>query len=49
MVKLWMGAESRDLLGSQGYGVEWHDYPMQHELCMEEIADVSRWLRARLG
>ena len=49
MVKLWMGSESRDLLGSQGYGVEWHDYPMQHELCMEEIADVSRWLRARLG
>ena len=49
MVKLWMGSESRDLLGSQGYGVEWHDYPMQHELCIEELADVSRWLRARLG
>jgi phospholipase/carboxylesterase len=49
MVKLWMGSESRDLLGSQGYGVEWHDYPMQHEICIEELADVSRWLRARLG
>lgn len=49
MVKLWMGTESRDLLGLQGYGVEWHDYPMQHELCMEEVADVSRWLRTRLG
>jgi phospholipase/carboxylesterase len=48
MVKLWMGTESRDLLESQGYAVEWHDYPMQHEICMEEVADVSRWLRARL-
>jgi phospholipase/carboxylesterase len=49
MVKLWMGTQSRDLLQAQGHAVEWHDYPMQHEICMEEIADVSRWLRARLG
>jgi phospholipase/carboxylesterase len=49
MVKLWMGTETRDLLSSQGYTVEWHDYPMQHEICIEEIADVSRWLRARLA
>jgi phospholipase/carboxylesterase len=49
MVKLWMGSETRELLESQGHAVEWHDYPMQHEICIEEIADVSRWLRARLG
>jgi phospholipase/carboxylesterase len=49
MVKLWMGTQSRDLLQAQGHAVEWHDYPMQHEICMEEIADVSRWLRSRLG
>jgi phospholipase/carboxylesterase len=49
MVKLWMGTQSRDLLQAQGHAVEWHDYPMQHEICMEEIADVSRWLRARVG
>jgi phospholipase/carboxylesterase len=49
MVKLWMGTETRDLLSSQGYAVEWRDYPMQHEICIEEIVDVSRWLRARLA
>jgi len=49
MVKLWMGTETRDLLQAEGHSVEWHDYPMQHEICIEEIADVSRWLRARLG
>ncbi len=27
-----------------GYGVEWHDYPMEHSVCMEELADLQRWL-----
>ncbi len=49
MVPFWMGTECRDALTSLGYPVEWHDYPMQHEVCMEELADVSRWLRARLA
>ncbi len=39
------GAElSRDLLRAQGYTVEWKQYPMQHEVCAAEIADVSEWL-----
>jgi phospholipase/carboxylesterase len=49
MVPFWMGTECRDALTSLGYPVEWHDYPMQHEVCMAELADVSRWLRARLA
>jgi phospholipase/carboxylesterase len=24
--------------------VEWHEYPMQHSVCLEEIADIGRWL-----
>ncbi|MEO7497509.1 MAG: alpha/beta hydrolase [Massilia sp.] len=36
---------SRDLLVSLGYQVEWHEYPMQHSLCLEEINDISAWLR----
>lgn len=35
---------SRDLLSAKGYAVEWHTYPMQHQVCPEEIADLSRWL-----
>ena len=27
-----------------GYPVEWHDYPMGHSVCMEEIADLNEWL-----
>jgi phospholipase/carboxylesterase len=24
--------------------VEWHEYPMPHAVCPEEIADVGAWL-----
>jgi phospholipase/carboxylesterase len=35
---------SRDALKALGYAVEWHEYPMAHSVCMEEIADLNRWL-----
>ena len=35
---------SRDLLRAAGYTVEWKQYPMQHQVCAEEIADISEWL-----
>jgi phospholipase/carboxylesterase len=36
--------ESRDLLRGLGYDVEWHEYPMAHSVCMEEIQDLNAWL-----
>jgi phospholipase/carboxylesterase len=35
---------SRDALTALGYQVEWHTYAMEHSVCMEEIADLNRWL-----
>jgi len=35
---------SRDALSALGHPVEWHEYPMQHSVCMEEIADLNAWL-----
>jgi phospholipase/carboxylesterase len=49
VVPIAMGVEARTELESHGYTPEWHDYPMQHSVCMEEIAEVARWLRQRLG
>jgi phospholipase/carboxylesterase len=43
------GVESRDLLLSLGYTVDWHSYPMPHSVCAEEIADLRQWLGARLA
>ena len=49
VVPMGMGLEARTDLKAQGYAPEWHDYPMQHAVCMEEIAEVARWLQLRLA
>lgn len=36
---------SRDFLKTLGYTVEWHEYMMQHSVCVEEIDDISVWLK----
>ena len=41
--------QSRDLLKALGYQVEWHEYPMQHSLCLEEINDIGAWLKKVLA
>ena len=45
VVVLSRALESRELLGREGYAVEWHGYPMPHSVCAEEIRDISTWLR----
>jgi len=45
VVPLMMGAGSMTFLTGLGYSVEWHQYPMQHSVCAEEIQDVRAWLR----
>jgi phospholipase/carboxylesterase len=36
---------SRDVLAALGYSVEWHDYPMEHSVSAEEVADLKRFLQ----
>jgi len=43
-----MGAGSMTYLTGLGYRMEWHEYPMQHSVCIEEIQDISAWLRSVL-
>jgi phospholipase/carboxylesterase len=43
-----MGELSRDWLHAAGYPVEWKAYPMQHQVSLAEIADISTWLGKRL-
>ena len=44
MIPIARGAASRDALNALGHEVEWHDYPMEHSVCMEEVSDLNRWL-----
>lgn len=42
------GLAARDALIAKGYAVQWHEYPMQHQVCAEEIADIGAFLRGVL-
>lgn len=38
------GTASRDALLGLGYAVQWHDYPMAHTVCAQQVADLNAWL-----
>ncbi len=44
LIPLDRAQKSRELLVDAGYKVEWHDYPMPHSVCGEEIADIASFL-----
>ena len=45
VVPLALAAASRRQLLESDYMVEWHEYPMAHTVCAEEMADIGAWLR----
>jgi phospholipase/carboxylesterase len=49
VVAIERGAASRDLLQALGYDVYWRSYPMAHEVCEQEVADLNAWLLRALG
>lgn len=49
VIPLQRAEQSRDLLTSLGYKVEWHDYWMQHSVSEQEIIDIGNWLRKVLA
>ena len=49
VVPLARGAAGRDHLQGLGQPVEWHDYPMEHSVCVEEVQALNQWLLRVLG
>lgn len=49
IIPLSRAEQSRDLLRSLGYPVEWHEYPMPHSVCAQELDAISTWLGNLLG
>jgi phospholipase/carboxylesterase len=39
---------SRERLDSLGHSIEWHDYPMPHSVCAQEVQDLHQWLSDKL-
>ena len=44
MIGIERALRSRDALEALGYAVEYHEYPMGHAVCPEEVAAIAAWL-----
>jgi phospholipase/carboxylesterase len=44
MIGLARAQQSRARLEALGYAPEWHEYPMAHAVCPEEIGAIADWL-----
>jgi phospholipase/carboxylesterase len=49
VIDIGRAAASRDALTSLGYGIEWHEYAMEHSVSAEEVAELQRFLLRVLG
>ena len=49
VVPLARGTAARDQLQQLGYAVEWHEYPMPHSVCAEEVEAIAAFLRRVLA
>ncbi|MEC7120319.1 MAG: alpha/beta hydrolase [Pseudomonadota bacterium] len=47
VVGLSLGQQSVEWLTEHQYTVEWHTYPMAHQVCWPEIQQIGRWLTQR--
>jgi phospholipase/carboxylesterase len=44
IIPLQRAQQSKEFLEKLGYRAEWHQYPMLHSVCGEEVRDISAWL-----
>jgi phospholipase/carboxylesterase len=49
MIPIARAASARSALAALNYPVEWHEYPMGHQVCESEIRDISQWLHFTLS
>jgi phospholipase/carboxylesterase len=39
-----LGQDTADILRAAGYDVDWHTYEMAHQVCLEEVLEIGRFL-----
>ena len=44
IISLRTAIASKNVLEKFGYSVEWHEYPMPHSVCNDEIADIREFI-----
>ena len=49
VVVLSMGRSAYECLKAKGVTATWQEYPMEHQVLPQEIADIGNWLASKLG
>ena len=49
LISVDAGRESRESLVEAGYDPVYREYPMAHQICEQEIGDLSDWARGVLA
>lgn len=49
VVSLQLGQQAAQLVQQLGASLQWHDYPMQHQVCWEQIQQIDNWLSQQLA
>ncbi|WP_352338208.1 dienelactone hydrolase family protein [Psychrobacter sp. 16-MNA-CIBAN-0192] len=49
VVPVVLGEQAEQLLSTKGYSVEYHTYPMAHQVCMPQIQGIGKWLNQVLA
>ncbi len=44
LLPLAAGEHAREIMQDAGFKVQWHEYPMAHAVCAEEISEIRKWL-----
>lgn len=47
IVPLNMGRQTKDQLDVMGFDVSWHEYAMDHSVCLDEIQDLHQFLTSQ--
>jgi phospholipase/carboxylesterase len=40
-----LGLKAQSDLRNLGYQTQYHDYPMEHQLCYEQVQDIAQWIQ----
>jgi phospholipase/carboxylesterase len=48
VISVDQGRISCQTLKEHGYTLEWHEYPIQHSVCLEEIDAIAAWIKKLL-
>jgi len=49
MIPLERAVRSKESIEEQGFSVNWHQFPMGHEVIMPEVQLISQWIQQVLG